>query len=98
MREIEISVSRTFPPESLRDEWKKKNPAGTFTAGPVARQAPSDIQEAIQKFGAVEIFNSYMKQFKLDLQNQLAEDIGQKVLDPTKVNKRAGKAVAINLD
>ena len=98
MREIEISVSRTIDPKTLKEEWKKKQPDGQFTAGPVIRQAPSDIQEAITKFGAVEVFNDYMKQFRLNLQNELAENIASKVQDSTKVNKRSGKAVAVPLD
>src|SRR5882724_10818964 len=93
MRTIEISVSRTFPVDQLKDEWKKKNPGGAFSAGPVDRQAPSDLKEATTKFGEVEVFNDWMKQFRLNEQNKLAEEIAVKVLDPGKTNKRGGKAV-----
>lgn len=97
MKSIEISVSRTFPKDQVRPEWLKKSPDGTFTAGPVDREVPSSIEEAISKFGAVEVYNTYMKQVRLDLQNDLAGDIADKVVDPAKVNRRSAKAVKVDL-
>jgi hypothetical protein len=96
-KSIEISVSRTFPKDQVRPEWLKKSPDGTFTAGPVDRDVPADLDEAIQKYGKVEVYNTFMKQVRLDLQNELASDIADKVVDPTKVNRRSAKAVKVDL-
>lgn len=97
MREIEISVSRSYPVEQLKDEWKKKSPKGKFGVDGVIKQAPGDLDEAIAKCGGkVAVFNEYMKQYKLNLQNELAEEIAKKVLDPSKVAKRS-EAVQVDL-
>jgi hypothetical protein len=98
MRSIDIQVSRTVDPKILKPEWLKKSPNGAFTSPMVQREAPGDLDEAIQKYGKVEVFNDYMKQVRLNLQNELAEEMIAKVSDPEKVSKRGGKAVAVPLD
>lgn len=98
MRTIEISVSRSFAKDQLKEEFKKKSPDGTFTAGPVDREVPSNLQEAVQvEKGEDRVYDFYLKQKRLDLQNELAEQIASKVIDPAKTNRRQSKAVKVDL-
>lgn len=103
MRTIEISASRTVKVENLLPEFRKKIPADhkgedfTFSAGPKDRDVPANLDEAITVMGKDKVYDVFMKQLRTDLGNELATEILDKVSDPKKTGRKAGKAIQVEL-
>lgn len=103
MRTIPISATRSVKIENLLPEFRKKIPAdhkGTdfaFSAGPKDRQVPENLDEAIQTLGKDKVFDTFMKQLRTDLGNELAQDILDKVCDPKKAGRKAATAIEVEL-
>lgn len=96
MRTVSISVKRTFELKELKPEYAKKNPKGKFSRTNVGYEVESDLDEAIAHHGKADVYDTWYKQRKLEFQNDLAEQIAKKVLDPEK-SSRVSDAMEVEL-
>lgn len=111
MRTIPVSASRSVKIKDLAQEYKNhpavkaaKGEEFTFASPDDATaEVAADLTEAIKvegngnlETGAAKVYETYLRQKKTDIQNEMAVVILNKVLDPTK-NKRTGNAIKIAL-
>lgn len=103
MRSIEISAQRSVKIETLLPDVRKKIPADhkgsdfVFGVGPIDREVPSSLDEAIKVLGADKVFETFSRQHKTDLQNELAGKLLDKITDPKKTNRRSSSAIQVEL-